>query len=63
MKTFLAFACSAAFVLGAFASPSIAAEALKVGDDAPNFELQASDGCHFEQGPVRFSELIELALE
>ena len=44
MKTFLAFACSAALVFGALASPSVAAEDLKVGDDAPNFELVGSDG-------------------
>jgi peroxiredoxin Q/BCP len=44
MKTFFAFACSAALVLGAWASPSIAADELKVGDDAPNFELVGSDG-------------------
>ena len=44
MKTILAFACSAAVVLGAFWSPAIAADELKVGDDVPNFELVGSDG-------------------
>lgn len=44
MKTFFTFACSAALVLGALAAPSIAADELKVGDDAPSFELVGSDG-------------------
>jgi peroxiredoxin Q/BCP len=44
MKTFLAFAYSAALVLGAMASPSLAADELKVGDPAPDFELVGSDG-------------------
>jgi len=45
MKTFLALACTAALVLGGgLASRSIAAEGLKVGDPAPDFELVGSDG-------------------
>ena len=44
MKTFFAFACSAALALGAWVSPSFAADELKVGDDSPNFELVGSDG-------------------
>src|SRR5687767_8836350 len=44
MKTFFAFACTAAVVLGALTSRSIAAEGLKVGDPAPDFELVGSDG-------------------
>jgi peroxiredoxin Q/BCP len=44
MKTFLALACSAALILGARVSSSVAADGLKVGDDAPNFELVGSDG-------------------
>ncbi len=44
MKTFLAFACSAALVLGAMANTSLATDELKVGDDAPSFELVGSDG-------------------
>src|SRR4029078_34552 len=44
MKTLLAFACTAALVLGALTTRSIAAEGLKVGDPAPDFELVGSDG-------------------
>ena len=44
MRTILTIACSAALVLGALATPSLAADELKVGDDAPNFELVGSDG-------------------
>jgi peroxiredoxin Q/BCP len=44
MKTFLTFACTAVLVLGALTARSIAAEGLKVGDPAPDFELVGSDG-------------------
>jgi len=44
MKSFLTFACTAALVLGALTTRSIAAEGLKVGDPAPDFELVGSDG-------------------
>ncbi|MBC7857010.1 MAG: redoxin domain-containing protein [Pirellulaceae bacterium] len=44
MKTFLALACTVALVLGATAATSLAADELKVGDDAPSFELVGSDG-------------------
>ena len=44
MKSCLAFACSAALVLGAMANTSLATDELKVGDDAPSFELVGSDG-------------------
>ena len=44
MKTILALICCAALLLGAMVSISSAADELKVGDDAPNFELIGSDG-------------------
>src|SRR5687767_1295579 len=44
MKTILALSCCAALLLGALVSTSLAADELKVGDDAPDFELVGSDG-------------------
>ena len=44
MKTLLTLACCVALVGGYLASPAVAADELKVGDDAPNFELAGSDG-------------------
>jgi thioredoxin-dependent peroxiredoxin len=44
MKTILALSCCAALLLGGMVSTSLAADELKVGDDAPNFELAGSDG-------------------
>ena len=44
MKTILALTGCAALFYGAVVSISSAADELKVGDDAPNFELVGSDG-------------------
>jgi len=44
MKTIFAIACSAALVLSIFTGRTFAADEIKVGDDAPNFELVGSDG-------------------
>ena len=44
MKTLLSFACSIALIFASMASRSHAADGVKVGDDAPNFELMGSDG-------------------
>src|SRR4029077_4211639 len=60
MKAFLfTLLCVAAF--GLVAGPVAAAE-LKVGDPAPNFKLQASDGKTYQLSDFKGSQAIVLAL-
>ena len=60
MRTILAFACSAALVVGAIASPAHAAE-LKVGDDSPDFELVGSDGMTYKLADFKGKRAIVIA--
>lgn len=60
MKHCLAFACSAALLLGAVVSPSIAAE-LKVGDDSPDFELVGSDGMTYKLADFKGKRAVVIA--
>src|SRR4051794_37744900 len=61
MKTIFAFACSAALVLGGLVSPSLAADELKVGDDAPNFELKGSDGKTYKLSDFKGKQAVVIA--
>lgn len=60
MKTVLAFACSVALVVGAIASSAPAAE-LKVGDDAPDFELVGSDGKTYKTADFKGKKAVVIA--
>ena len=60
MKTILAFACSAAMLLGGTVSRSTAAD-VKVGDDAPNFELVGSDGMTYKTADFKGKKAVVIA--
>jgi peroxiredoxin Q/BCP len=60
MKTFIPFACVAA-VGFLFATAAIAAEPLKVGDEAPEFELAGSDGKTYKLSDFRGKQTVVVA--
>ncbi len=60
MKTVLAFACSVALVVGVVASSAQAAE-LKIGDDAPDFELVGSDGVTYKTTDFKGKKAVVIA--
>lgn len=61
MKTMLTFACCLALLAGRLASSAVAAEELKVGDDAPNFELVGSDGKTYKLSDFKGKQAVVIA--